>query len=110
MRPPEKVFDNRNVFEKVGDVLSDDEQDELFGAIARSAEFFRNNATREYARQIYSEHEYKDAPENPYIDEKYRALVRCGNLFFTRLDSWKVVKAGKVLREWCKNNTVTRCY
>ena len=110
MRPPEKVFDNRNVFEKLGDVLSEDEQDELFGAIARAAEFFRNNAFREYARQIYSEHEDKDGPENPYVDEKYRALIRCGNLFFTRLDNWKVVKAGRVLREWCKNNTVTRCY
>jgi len=86
-----------SIMEKIETVLTEDEQNELFGEIARGAELMRFNGTEKMVREIYGR---EDSIWDGYLQEKYTKLIKSGKEFFCGFDDWHVRNAGKVLRNY----------
>ena len=89
-----------SIMEKIETVLTEDEQNELFGEIARGAELMRFNGTENMIRKIYNREDPIEYRWDGYLQEKYIKLIRSGMEFFGGFDSYHVKNAGKVLRNY----------
>ena len=94
---------DKSILEKIETVLTEDEQNSLWGEIARGAELMRFNGTEEMVREIYGREDPIKYQWDGYLQEKYIKMLRSGMVFFTGFDNWYVQSAGKVIRDYYTN-------